>query len=61
METKGTLDWAFAEMLAFGSLIGENTPVRLSGQDSRRGTFSQRHAVLVDHEDRRARTRRSIT
>ena len=48
METKGTLDWAFAEMLAFGSLLGEETPVRLSGQDSRRGTFSQRHSVLVD-------------
>ena len=50
METKGTLDWAFAEMLAFGSLIGENIPVRLSGQDSRRGTFSQRHSVLVDQK-----------
>ena len=35
-------------MLAFGSLLWEDTPVRLSGQDSRRGTFSQRHAVLVD-------------
>src|SRR5207247_10981440 len=45
---KGTLDWATAEMLAFGSLLAEDTPVRLSGQDSRRGTFSQRHAVLVD-------------
>jgi 2-oxoglutarate dehydrogenase E1 component len=50
METKGTLDWSFAEMLAFGSLIGENMPVRLSGQDSRRGTFSQRHSVLVDQK-----------
>ena len=46
--TKGPLDWAFAEILAFGSLLWEDTPVRLSGQDSRRGTFSQRHAVLVD-------------
>ena len=45
---KGPLDWAFAETLAFGSLLWEDTPVRLSGQDSRRGTFSQRHAVLVD-------------
>jgi 2-oxoglutarate dehydrogenase E1 component len=45
---KGSLDWATAEMLAFGSLLQEDTPVRLSGQDSRRGTFSQRHAVLVD-------------
>jgi 2-oxoglutarate dehydrogenase E1 component len=42
------IDWAFAEMLAFGSLLAEGTPVRLSGQDSRRGTFSHRHAVLVD-------------
>jgi 2-oxoglutarate dehydrogenase E1 component len=41
-------DWAFAETLAFGSLLVEKTPVRLSGQDSRRGTFSQRHAVLYD-------------
>ena len=39
------VDWAFAELLAFGSLLLERTPVRLSGQDSRRGTFSQRHAV----------------
>jgi 2-oxoglutarate dehydrogenase E1 component len=45
---KGALDWATAEMLAIGSLLLEGTPVRLSGQDSRRGTFSQRHAVLVD-------------
>ena len=37
-----------AELLAFGSLLLEGTPVRLSGQDSRRGTFSQRHAVLYD-------------
>ncbi|HMF13534.1 MAG TPA: 2-oxoglutarate dehydrogenase E1 component, partial [Gemmataceae bacterium] len=43
-----SLDWAFAESLAFGSLLLEGTPVRLSGQDSRRGTFSQRHAVLYD-------------
>ncbi|SIO13643.1 2-oxoglutarate dehydrogenase E1 component [Singulisphaera sp. GP187] len=48
MEAKGGVDWAFAESLAFGSLLIENTPVRLSGQDSRRGTFSQRHAVIVD-------------
>ncbi|MEX0659878.1 MAG: multifunctional oxoglutarate decarboxylase/oxoglutarate dehydrogenase thiamine pyrophosphate-binding subunit/dihydrolipoyllysine-residue succinyltransferase subunit [Egibacteraceae bacterium] len=43
------VDWAMAEALAFGSLLLEGTPVRLSGQDSRRGTFSQRHSVLVDH------------
>jgi 2-oxoglutarate dehydrogenase E1 component len=42
------IDWAFAEALAFGSLLLEGTPIRLSGQDSRRGTFSQRHAVLYD-------------
>ena len=45
------LDWATGEMLAFGSLLMEGTPVRLSGQDSRRGTFSTRHAVLVDMTD----------
>jgi 2-oxoglutarate dehydrogenase E1 component len=43
-----TVYWPFAELLAFGSLLLEGTPVRLSGQDSRRGTFSQRHAVLYD-------------
>ena len=48
IETKGGVDWAFGEALAMGSLLLENTPVRLSGQDSRRGTFSQRHAVLTD-------------
>jgi len=42
------IDWASAEMLAFASLLTEGTPVRLSGQDSQRGTFSQRHSVLVD-------------
>jgi 2-oxoglutarate dehydrogenase E1 component len=42
------VDWGLAEALAFGSLVVEGTPVRLSGQDSCRGTFSQRHAALVD-------------
>ena len=42
------IDWATAEALAFGSLLLEGHPVRLSGQDSGRGTFSQRHAVIVD-------------
>jgi 2-oxoglutarate dehydrogenase E1 component len=42
------IDWAFAEALAFGTLVVEGTPVRLSGQDSGRGTFSQRHLVLFD-------------
>ena len=44
------LDWATAEALAFGTLAVEGTPVRLSGQDCGRGTFSQRHSVLVDQE-----------
>lgn len=44
------IDWSFAEALAFGALIQEGTHIRFSGQDSRRGTFSQRHAVLVDQE-----------
>ena len=42
--------WSLGEALAFGSLVLEGIPVRLTGQDSRRGTFSQRHAVLVDYE-----------
>jgi 2-oxoglutarate dehydrogenase E1 component len=44
----GDIDWAMGETLAFGSLLLEGTNVRLAGQDSRRGTFSQRHAVSVD-------------
>ena len=48
LDAREPLDWPFAEILAIGSLLWEDTPVRLSGQDSRRGTFSQRHAVLVD-------------
>jgi len=46
----GEVDWTLAEALAFGSLLLEGTDIRLSGQDSRRGTFSQRHSVLVDYE-----------
>ena len=46
------IDWAFAEALAFGTLMLEGTSIRLSGQDSERGTFSQRHAVLYDTETR---------
>ncbi|MEO6807863.1 MAG: 2-oxoglutarate dehydrogenase E1 component, partial [Isosphaeraceae bacterium] len=49
-EAGGPIEWSYAEALAIGSLLLEGTPVRLSGQDSRRGTFSQRHAVLVDFE-----------
>ena len=45
------LDWAMGESLAFGSLVLEGTPVRLSGQDSGRGTFSQRHLEYIDYED----------
>lgn len=45
------VDWAFAESLAYGSLLQEGIPVRLSGQDSSRGTFSQRHIVLTDSEN----------
>jgi len=44
------IDWGMGEILAFGSLLLEGTPVRLSGQDSSRGTFSHRHAVLVDQD-----------
>ncbi|MBB3973143.1 2-oxoglutarate dehydrogenase E1 component [Hansschlegelia beijingensis] len=44
------VDWAMAEALAFGSLLTEGVPVRLSGQDVERGTFSQRHSVLTDQE-----------
>jgi len=46
------IDWATAESLAWGTLMLEGTPIRLSGQDSARGTFSQRHAVLYDIETR---------
>ena len=47
-------DWAFAETLAWGTLLLEGTPVRLSGQDVRRGTFSQRHGVVYDEKTRDA-------
>ncbi len=45
------VDWPMAEALAFGSLLWDGTPVRLTGQDCRRGTFNQRHAVLVDQQN----------
>ncbi len=48
LEGKGDVDWATAESLAWGTLLLEGIPVRLSGQDSGRGTFSQRHAILYD-------------
>ncbi|MBA0051548.1 multifunctional oxoglutarate decarboxylase/oxoglutarate dehydrogenase thiamine pyrophosphate-binding subunit/dihydrolipoyllysine-residue succinyltransferase subunit [Streptomyces sp. AJS327] len=50
MVEDGTIDWAMGETLAIGSLLMEGTPVRLAGQDSRRGTFGQRHAVLLDQK-----------
>ncbi|WAC54879.1 multifunctional oxoglutarate decarboxylase/oxoglutarate dehydrogenase thiamine pyrophosphate-binding subunit/dihydrolipoyllysine-residue succinyltransferase subunit [Gordonia sp. SL306] len=50
MSRHGGVDWAFAELLAFGSLVLEGRTVRLSGQDSRRGTFTQRHSVLIDRD-----------
>jgi 2-oxoglutarate dehydrogenase E1 component len=50
MATEGGIDWAFGELLAFGALLLDGVPVRLSGQDSRRGTFVQRHAVLVHRQ-----------
>ncbi|MED5323771.1 MAG: 2-oxoglutarate dehydrogenase E1 component, partial [Pseudomonadota bacterium] len=52
-ETGKGIDWATAEALAFGSLMLEGYPVRLSGQDSERGTFSQRHSVWIDQETER--------
>jgi 2-oxoglutarate dehydrogenase E1 component len=51
-ETDSGIDWGLAESLAFGSLLIEGTPVRISGQDSKRGTFSHRHSVLYDTETR---------
>ncbi|HEX4905244.1 MAG TPA: multifunctional oxoglutarate decarboxylase/oxoglutarate dehydrogenase thiamine pyrophosphate-binding subunit/dihydrolipoyllysine-residue succinyltransferase subunit, partial [Acidimicrobiales bacterium] len=46
----GEVDWALGEALAFGTLVKEKTDIRFAGQDSRRGTFSHRHAVLIDYE-----------
>ncbi len=51
IETGEGIDWATAESLAFGSILMEGNPIRLSGQDSERGTFSQRHTVLYDQRD----------
>src|SRR5205823_6453214 len=47
---KDEVDWSFGEALAFGTLLLEGKKIRLTGEDTRRGTFSQRHAVLVDQE-----------
>jgi len=51
IETGQGIDWAVAEGLAFGTLLEDGYPIRLSGQDVQRGTFSHRHAVLVDQEN----------
>ncbi|WP_033345537.1 multifunctional oxoglutarate decarboxylase/oxoglutarate dehydrogenase thiamine pyrophosphate-binding subunit/dihydrolipoyllysine-residue succinyltransferase subunit [Catenuloplanes japonicus] len=48
MAREGNIDWGFGEIIAFGSLLHQGVTVRLSGQDSRRGTFVQRHAAVVD-------------
>ncbi|MFD8898127.1 multifunctional oxoglutarate decarboxylase/oxoglutarate dehydrogenase thiamine pyrophosphate-binding subunit/dihydrolipoyllysine-residue succinyltransferase subunit [Streptomyces ardesiacus] len=50
MVEDGTIDWGMGETLAVGSLLLEGVPVRLTGQDSQRGTFGQRHAVVIDRE-----------
>ncbi|WP_297616605.1 multifunctional oxoglutarate decarboxylase/oxoglutarate dehydrogenase thiamine pyrophosphate-binding subunit/dihydrolipoyllysine-residue succinyltransferase subunit [Nocardia sp.] len=50
MAYEGKIDWAMGELLAFGSLVDEGKAVRLTGQDSRRGTFSQRHSVIIDRK-----------
>ncbi len=51
IESGEGIDWATAEALAFGSILLDGNPIRLSGQDSERGTFSQRHSVLYDQKD----------
>lgn len=50
MAYEGNIDWSFAEELAFGTLIDEGKSVRLTGQDVRRGTFTQRHCVIIDRK-----------
>ena len=50
MSREGGIDWAFGELIALGSIAMEGRLVRLSGQDTRRGTFVQRHSVLIDHK-----------
>jgi 2-oxoglutarate dehydrogenase E1 component len=50
MYASGQVDWALAEFLAFGTLLVEGNDIRVAGQDTRRGTFSHRHAVLVDYD-----------
>ncbi|MEV6345012.1 multifunctional oxoglutarate decarboxylase/oxoglutarate dehydrogenase thiamine pyrophosphate-binding subunit/dihydrolipoyllysine-residue succinyltransferase subunit [Actinoplanes sp. NPDC051851] len=50
MSTDGGIDWGFGELIAFGSLLAQGVTVRLAGQDSRRGTFTSRHASIVDSQ-----------
>jgi multifunctional 2-oxoglutarate metabolism enzyme len=50
MAYEGKVDWAFGELLALGTLVSEGKLVRLTGQDTRRGTFTQRHAVIIDRK-----------
>ena len=57
IETGEGIDWATGEALAFGTLVLDGNPVRLSGQDCERGTFSQRHSVLYDQGDETATSR----
>lgn len=61
LETGDALDWATAEALAIGSLLYEGYHVRISGQDVGRGTFSQRHAMLVDQSTGGIRDKIAIT
>ncbi len=50
MAYEGKVDWAFGELLALGTLVSEGLTVRFTGQDTRRGTFTQRHAVIIDRK-----------
>ena len=50
IDSEKNIDWATAEALAYGSLLAENIPIRISGQDACRGTFSHRHSVLIDQD-----------
>ena len=50
MAYEGKVDWAFGELLALGTLVAEGKLIRLTGQDTRRGTFTQRHSVIIDRK-----------